>query len=125
LDEQVKVRGYRIELGEVEAALREQAQVKDAVVVVREQEETGDKSLVAYLVAADGGVEDGGVSVDRSESADGVARADLVREIRGRLRERLPDYMMPSAYMWLEALPLTPNGKVDRRALPEPGESQQ
>jgi len=109
-DEQVKVRGYRIETGEVEAALRELEWVREAVVVVREQEESGDKGLVAYLVAK------------RAEE-DEAARADRVREIRARLRERLPEYMAPSAYVWLEELPLTPNGKVDRRTLPAPDQS--
>ena len=119
VDQQVKVRGYRIELGEVEAGLREQAGVKEAVVVVREQGETGNQRLVAYLVAADRGA--GEVAENGAVGAGvGVARADLVSEIRAGLRERLPEYMVPSGFVWLEALPLTPNGKVDRKALPRP-----
>jgi len=117
-DEQVKVRGYRIETGEVEAALRELEWVREAVVVVREQEESGDKGLVAYLVAKSG--ED---LVAKSGEEDEAARADRVKEIRAQLRERLPEYMAPSAYVWLEELPLTPNGKVDRRTLPAPDQS--
>jgi len=99
-DAQVKIRGYRIELGEIEALLRDFAEVRGAVVMARE-ETPDDKRLVAYLVA------------DQSNgfSLNGVRRA---------LSEKLPDYMMPSAFVLLDELPLTPNGKVDRKALPEP-----
>jgi hypothetical protein len=108
-DEQVMVRGYRIETGEVEAALRELEWVREAVVVVRE-DVAGDQRLVCYLV--------GGVG-----AAEAGEPGERVGELRVRLRERLPEYMVPAAYVWLEELPLTPNGKVDRRALPPPGES--
>ena len=108
-DEQVKVRGYRIETGEVEAALRELEWVREAVVVVRE-DVAGDQRLVCYLVGG-GGAEEAGEQGER------------VGELKVRLRERLPEYMVPAAYVWLAELPLTPNGKVDRRALPKPGDS--
>jgi amino acid adenylation domain-containing protein/non-ribosomal peptide synthase protein (TIGR01720 family) len=98
LDEQVKVRGYRIELGEVEAALREIEGVGECVVVARDEDGGGGKRLVAYLVGE--GVE--------------------VAELRRRLRERLPDYMIPSSFVAMDRLPLTANGKVDKRALPAP-----
>ena len=97
MDHQVKVRGYRIELGEVETVLTEHPSVAESVVVVRE-DESGDKRLVAYLIAVE---------------AEEVSTSEL----RGYLKERLPEYMVPSAYVVLEALPLTPSGKVDRRAL--------
>ncbi|HEX8273688.1 MAG TPA: amino acid adenylation domain-containing protein [Longimicrobiaceae bacterium] len=99
-DFQVKVRGFRIEPGEIEAALLEHPALVDAVVVARD-DGAGDRRLVGYVVPA-GDVE--------------VAAA----EVRAHLRERLPDYMVPSALVVMERLPLTPNGKVDRRALPAP-----
>src|SRR5262249_17234721 len=102
LDHQVKVRGYRIELGEIEARLVEHAAVVEAVVMARE-EGAGDKRLVAYYTGASNG--------------NGSAGAE---ELRRHLSTRLPEYMVPAAYVHLEQLPLTPNGKLDRKALPAP-----
>src|SRR5882724_3162520 len=102
-DEQVKVRGYRIELGEVETVLREHGQVQECVVVAREDEE-GEKRLVAYVV----------------EQGEGAGASVSVKEWREYLKQRLPEYMIPSSYVRLEQLPLTVNGKIDRRALPAP-----
>ncbi|HZM74979.1 MAG TPA: amino acid adenylation domain-containing protein, partial [Candidatus Limnocylindrales bacterium] len=99
-DHQVKVRGFRIELGEVETALLRHEGVAEAVAVVRE--DAGHKRLISYLVPAQGAA---------------VPQSD---ELRGFLGASLPDYMVPSAFVTLDALPLNPNGKLDRQALPAP-----
>ena len=98
IDNQVKLRGLRIELGEIETALREQTGVRDAAVIVRE-DSPGDKRLVGYLVGA--------ADIDPAP-------------LRAALKLRLPDYMVPTAFVPLTALPLGATGKLDRRALPAP-----
>jgi thioesterase domain-containing protein/acyl carrier protein len=99
-DEQVKIRGFRVEPGEIEAELGRIAGVREAVVMARE-DGTGERRLVAYVVL------------------DGEVPISTLRE---PLREKLPAYMVPAAFISLDRLPLNPNGKVDRRALPDPGE---
>jgi amino acid adenylation domain-containing protein len=96
IDNQVKLRGYRIELGEIEAVLDQHPKVREAVVVARE-DSPGDKRLVAYLVG------------DEKQEVD---------ELKRFLKRRLPDYMVPSAWVILASLPHTPNGKINRAALP-------
>jgi acyl carrier protein len=103
-DTQVKVRGFRIELGEVEAVLSQHPAFREAVVIAR-SDEAGGKNLVAYLVAAEG------------------AQVPELAKLRSSLREKLPDYAVPTAFVFLDELPLTPNGKVDRAALPAPSRS--
>ncbi|AZJ20583.1 non-ribosomal peptide synthetase [Bacillus wiedmannii bv. thuringiensis] len=100
IDHQVKIRGFRIEIGEIESTLHTYASVKEAVVIVRE-DQPGDKRLVAYVV--------------------GVGNVDAWREY---LKAKLPSYMVPSGFVVMEAIPLTANGKVDREALPMPEEKQ-
>jgi len=99
VDQQVKVRGFRIELPEIELALAAQPGIEAALVLAR-QDRPGEKRLVAYLVRCDPRL--------------------TPDELRRALRERLPDYMIPSAFVFLPAFPLTPSGKIDRRALPAP-----
>jgi amino acid adenylation domain-containing protein len=106
IDQQVKIRGYRIELGEIEVALGQHSSVREAIVIAREYT-PGEKRLVCYLVLR-----------------DGVASAPGADELREFLSDRLPDYMMPSAFVLLERIPLTPHGKVDRRALPAPTQAR-
>ncbi|MEU4403162.1 amino acid adenylation domain-containing protein [Streptosporangium sp. NPDC023963] len=115
IDHQVKIRGQRIELGEIEAVLRGLAGVREAVVTVREDGAPGDRRLVAYVVPADvpSGVPAG---VGGSAAGAGLDGAEL----RRALKVTLPDHMVPSAFVVLEALPLSPNGKLDRKALPAP-----
>jgi acyl-coenzyme A synthetase/AMP-(fatty) acid ligase/acyl carrier protein len=100
MDEQVKVRGFRIELGEIESVLREHETVLEAVAIALE-DKGNEKRLVAYVVTA-------------QEASRNIS------ELRNHLKERLPDYMIPSAFVYLDELPLTSHGKIDRRALPAP-----
>src|SRR5262249_23598110 len=98
-DSQVKIRGHRVEAAEVEMSLRENASVKETVVVERETL-NGELQLVAYIVPKRGST-------------------PSISGLRVSLRQSLPDYMVPSAFVMLDALPLTDNGKVDRNALPQ------
>ena len=102
-DDQVKIRGFRIELGEIESVLKSLPRIKQAVVVARE-DTAGDKRLVAYYIANEGPID--------------------AAELRAHVKVSLPEYMVPSAYVPMEAMPLTPNGKVDKKSLPmpDPGE---
>ncbi|HEY2738753.1 MAG TPA: non-ribosomal peptide synthetase, partial [Thermoanaerobaculia bacterium] len=101
---QVKIRGHRVEIGEVEAALAALPELRSAVVTVRQ--DAAGKALTAYVVAAKTG---------------DITPADLVPRLQRALRSRLPEPMIPTAWVVLDVLPLTANGKVDRRALPAPG----
>jgi amino acid adenylation domain-containing protein len=104
IDHQVKLRGFRIELGEIEAVLETYPGINKAVATVRE-DQPGDKRLIAYLTHA---------QLEHSN----------VDALRLFLKEKLPDYMVPSAFVFLDKLPLTPNGKLDRKALPAPDQTR-
>ncbi len=113
-DQQVKIRGFRIELGEIEAKLAEHPLVREAIVVARE-DIPGDKRLVAYIYPA--APEDGGAD-SFQESVQ--SPASLATVLRAHLASRLPEYMIPKAFVKLDTVPMTPNGKLDRKALPAP-----
>ncbi|QSJ14562.1 amino acid adenylation domain-containing protein [Nostoc sp. UHCC 0702] len=102
IDNQVKIRGFRIELGEIEALLNQYLGVQETVVIARE-DIPGNKRLVAYVVSQ-------------------LKSATTVNELRNFLKEKLPEFMLPSAVVLLKEFPLSPNGKVDRKALPAPEE---
>jgi natural product biosynthesis luciferase-like monooxygenase protein len=103
VDHQVKLRGYRIELGEIEALLNQVPGIKESVVTVRE-DRAGDPRLVAYLIGEPSAIDAG--------------------KLKDALEAKLPDYMVPSAFVRMDRFPLTPNKKVDRKALPAPSEAQ-
>ena len=113
-DFQVKIRGFRIELGEIEARLAEYPGIKDAVVIARE-DTAGDKRLVAYVTSRQASEESKAEA--GKETQAGTIQAE---ELRAHLAGRLPEYMVPAAYVELKRLPLTANGKLDRKALPAP-----
>ncbi|MCP4702406.1 MAG: amino acid adenylation domain-containing protein, partial [Gammaproteobacteria bacterium] len=100
IDFQIKIRGLRVELGEIETAIEQDEAVQQAVVIVRE-DQPGDKRLAAYI-------------------ASKPQQLPTGTELRAVLKKKLPDYMVPAAFVMLDKIPLTPNGKVDRRALPMP-----
>jgi amino acid adenylation domain-containing protein/non-ribosomal peptide synthase protein (TIGR01720 family) len=120
-DGQIKLRGYRIELGEIEALLRSHAQVQSSVVLARE-DAPGERRLVAYVVPNE---DERRRTNDESAPSSFVLRPpSFASELRAFLAARLPNYMVPSAFVLLDALPLTANGKLDRHALPAPDRSQ-
>ena len=105
LDHQVKIRGFRIELGEIELVLKDSGPIEECVAAVQPNG-SGEPSLLAYIVL-------------KKEAATGDREA-IVARLSAGAKSRLPDYMWPSGFVFLDALPLTPNGKVDRKALKAP-----
>ncbi|MCC5632727.1 amino acid adenylation domain-containing protein [Nostoc sphaeroides CHAB 2801] len=103
IDQQVKIRGYRIELGEIESILQQHPAIRETAVIAR-ADESGNKRLIAYFVPHQ--------------------PTFAVSDLRNFLKQKLPDYMLPSAFVQLKKLPLTPNGKVDRQALPDPDQAR-
>ena len=104
IDNQVKLHGFRIELGEIEAFLTQHLDIQEALVIIRE-DNPGEKRMCAYLVSH-------------------TPRKDTLKEVRNSLRNKLPKYMIPADFVFLETLPLTSNGKVNRRALPVPSQDK-
>jgi amino acid adenylation domain-containing protein/non-ribosomal peptide synthase protein (TIGR01720 family) len=113
-DDQVKIRGYRIELGEISGSVLNYSAVKEAVALVKEDQQ-GHKDLVLYYVPDKTEREN-----PETENIQWLGAATLRNNIESFLRERLPDYMLPKHYVQLDSLPLTPNGKLDKKALPDP-----
>ena len=114
-DDQVKIRGYRVELGEIESVLAAQPGVRQCVVVARTKPHTAsdqadDRQVVAYVV------------LDRQQAVPDRQQAVTLESLKEALKDRLPDYMVPGAFVELKKLPLTANGKIDRKQLPEPEE---
>ncbi|MBD2690475.1 non-ribosomal peptide synthetase [Anabaena catenula] len=107
IDHQVKIRGFRIEVGEIETLLAKHPEIQESVVALKE-DDLGEKRLVAYIVS----------------KQNKLTTNELASKLQKFLQQKLPDYMIPSAFVLLEALPLTPNGKLDRRALLTPDWSQ-
>ncbi|MCB0207968.1 MAG: amino acid adenylation domain-containing protein [Anaerolineae bacterium] len=108
IDHQVKIRGFRIELGEIETVLSHHPRIESCVVLARE-DTPGDKRLVAYILAQ---------TADNKDTSGDTE--SLTAALRQSLKQQLPDYMVPSAFVVVDAFPLTPNGKIDRKALPAP-----
>lgn len=115
VDYQVKIRGFRIELGEIEAVLAQHTGIKEVVVTARE-DTPGNKRLVAYIVPSLQTHSGGSLTVQLTPQEAGLS----VEELRLFLKDKLPYYMVPAAFLFLSSLPLTPNGKVDRKSLPAP-----
>ncbi len=117
IDHQVKIRGFRIELGEIEAVLSQHPTVAEVLVLTQEQE-SGERRLVAYIVPVRS---QGTGNREQGKEEENLLPVPVsFEELRSFLAQKLPSYMVPTAFVLLEALPLTPNGKVDRRALPDP-----
>jgi amino acid adenylation domain-containing protein len=117
IDHQVKIRGFRIELGEIEAVLSQHPTVAESVVLTQEQE-SSERRLVAYIVPVRS---QGTGNREQGKEKENLLPVPIsIEELRSFLAQKLPSYMVPAAFVLLEAIPLTPNGKVDRRALPNP-----
>ena len=134
IDHQVKIRGFRIELGEIEAVLNQHPSIRECIVIAREGEEqqqaggvggssSGAARLVAYIVTKKDDDVSSLVSSEEGVVSDlslQTTTSTSSKQLREFVKEKLPEYMIPSAFVILERLPLTPNGKVDRKALPAP-----
>ena len=118
-DDQVKIRGRRIEPGEVRGVLLESPLVRQAAVVAH-VDDAGETRLVGYVVLADSAAPIAGAAAKAVLAQGAVSAEEQIAAVRGFAAERLPEYLVPSAFVPVEALPMTANGKLDRRALPAP-----
>ncbi len=126
IDDQVKIRGFRIELGEIESTLNSHSHVSHSVVMARE-DEPGDKKLVAYIVPEEAVLSSLALESTLTSSSGepfavlkGESLPALTEDLRNHLARSLPDYMVPSFFIYVDKVPLTPNGKIDRKSLPAP-----
>ncbi len=120
VDQQVKIRGHRIELGEIESVLSTISEIKESVVIARE-DRPGDQRLVAYVVTnSDTSTAATNRQTDITPPDKPILAVSQIHEWQQQIRTKLPDYMIPNEFVALSSLPLTPNGKIDRKALPEP-----
>jgi amino acid adenylation domain-containing protein len=126
MDYQIKLRGFRIELGEIEAVLNAHPLVQETALLVRQDTPGDPSSLLTDPAGSTGRPGERLVAyvVPTAVTTDSSTPTTLIAELRAHLKQRLPDYMLPAAFVALDALPLTPNGKVDRRALPAPERDQ-
>ena len=127
IDDQVKIRGYRIELGEIESALKDNPNVYDCIVLVKD-DDTGDKKLVAYIVPKDNNLYKSEIALRSSAGKEfnileGAGISNTTEELRKELLNKLPEYMVPSYFVYIDKIPLTPNDKIDRKSLPLPKSS--
>ena len=123
VDHQVKIRGFRVELGEIETVLTHHPTVRECVVMARE-DLFGNKRLVAYIVQNEDHETVRNKPHDNHDSPSEPVTRQLDPQLHNYLSERLPEYMVPSTFVRLQALPLTPSGKINRRALPAPSSSR-
>ncbi|HEY9694287.1 MAG TPA: amino acid adenylation domain-containing protein [Oculatellaceae cyanobacterium] len=119
IDHQVKIRGFRIELGEIETLLRQHPEVGEVVAIATE--DTTNKRIVAYIIPNTQILQSSFTKLSKPLNSDQEKLWGYIsKELRQFLKEKLPEYMIPSAFIMLDTLPLTPNGKLDRRKLPTP-----
>jgi amino acid adenylation domain-containing protein/non-ribosomal peptide synthase protein (TIGR01720 family) len=127
VDEQIKIRGYRVELGEIESVIKSQGNIAQVIVLAR-GDASGDKKLIAYILPEETQISSFEVASSVTSSSDftfSILSKDNISNVQEDLRQKLniflPDYMIPSFFVYLDKFPLNPNGKIDKNAFPDPG----